>query len=216
MNYYKIACRYVTPLFRIFYRYRIRGAAYLREAARQGRVVVCTTHSSDLGGMIVGMAVSMILGTEPWIVINAKFRRNLPANFFLRDMNVIWIMGNDLPGNHAALRRMKDLLVERDPRPVIIAPHGTYNRPDLKDIKLKQGFAIPCLQAVRAGAVVQVVPALDVGATYKGMPAPGRRMAVAFGKPIKVHKRDTRASLTAAVLDNLSFLRYGLTVDAHH
>lgn len=216
MNYYKIACKYVTPLYRIFYNYRIMGAQYLRAAAQEGRVVVCATHSSDLGGMIVGMAVSMVLNTEPWIVINDRFRRKVQVNFFLKDMNVIWIMGNDLPGNYAALRRMTDLFVKGDPRPVIIAPQGTHNRPDLKDLNLRQGFAISCLQAAKAGAAVLVVPALDIGATYKSMPAPGRRIAVAFGKTIKVDKRDTRASLTWKVLDSLTILRYGLTTDAHH
>ncbi|MBE0433166.1 hypothetical protein IBX73_06840 [candidate division WOR-3 bacterium] len=206
MNYYTIGCTCVTPLYRIVYNYRIVGAEHMRAAAQAGRVVVCTTHSSDLGGMIVGMAVSIVLKTEPWVVINIKFRRNLLVNFFLKDMNVIWIKGNDMPGNYPALRRMRDLLIEGDSRPIIIAPQGTHNRPDLKDLNLRQGFAIPCLQAARAGARVHVVPALDIGATYKSMPAPGRRIAVAFGKPIRVHAHDSRASLTGTVLDNLTIL----------
>ncbi len=197
MNYYKIACKYVTPLFRIFYKYRIVNTEHLRQAARHGPVVICTTHSSDLGGMIVGMAVSMALDTEPWIVINAKFRRNRLLYFFLKNMNVIWIMGNDNHGNHLALKLLRDMLMKRNVKAMIIAPQGTYNRPDLKDMEFRQGFAIPCIQAARAGVTVSIVPALDIGTTYKGMPAPGRCIGAAFGAPLRVAGGDSRQRLAA-------------------
>lgn len=199
VNYYKIARRYVTPLFRVGYGYRIHGAENLCAAARDGPVVVCTTHSSDFGAMIVGMAVSIVLDTDPWAVINAKFRRNILVNFFLKDMNVIWIMGNDKSGNHHALRRMRELLVKGEARAIIIAPHGAHNRPDLSDLNFRQGFAIPCLQAAKTGASVSVVPALDIGATHRSMPAPGRRIAVAFGPCVAVHGTVGRAGLTGEV-----------------
>lgn len=196
MNYYHIACRYVTPIFRTFYNYRIIGAENLRRAARDGRVVVCTTHSSDLGGMIVGMAVRQALKTDPYVVIKNKFRMNPLTNFFLRKMKIIWIMGNDMQGNYPALRQMKNLLSVSNSEVTIIAPQGTYNKPKPEDINFRQGFAIPCIQAARTGTIVNIVPAIDVGATYKGMPTIGTRIAAIFGKPIKVHKNTGRIELT--------------------
>jgi hypothetical protein len=92
--------------------------------------------------MIVGMAVSMILNTEPYVVVNSIFRKKHLTNFFLRKMNVVWIMGNDVLGNY---------------------------------------------------------PALDVGATYKGMPPPGRRIAAVFGHPMEVNRHTERTGLTRAV-----------------
>jgi 1-acyl-sn-glycerol-3-phosphate acyltransferase len=199
MNYYHIACKYVTPIFRICYNYRVIGAENLRRAAQNGRVVVCTTHSSDLGGMIVGMAVSMILNTEPYVVVNSIFRKKHLTNFFLRKMNVVWIMGNDVLGNYPALKKIRDLLINGATKAIIIAPQGIYNRPDLRDVRFRQGFAIPCLQAAKAGTAVYVVPALDVGATYKGMPPPGRRIAAVFGHPMEVNRHTERTGLTRAV-----------------
>jgi 1-acyl-sn-glycerol-3-phosphate acyltransferase len=199
MNYYKIACKYVTPVFRIFFNYKTIGGENLLQAALNGRVVVCTTHSSDLGGMIVGMAVSTILKTEPWIVVNARFRKNRLINFFLKDMNIIWMMGNDMLGNYAALREIRDLIVQGGAEAIIIAPQGTYNKPVPGGIRLRQGFAIPCIQAVRSGAIVNVVPAIDVGATYKGVPAIGRRIMAVFGYPMTVKRHAERTSLTRAV-----------------
>ncbi|MGB7054602.1 MAG: 1-acyl-sn-glycerol-3-phosphate acyltransferase [bacterium] len=196
MNYYKIACKYVTPLFRIFYNYRITGAENLLQAARDGRVVVCTTHSSDLGGMIVGMAVSIVLKTDPYIVVNRKFRANPLTNFFLKTMNIIWIMGNDMLGNYPALRQIRNILTRPGSGVIIIAPQGVYNKPGPEYVEFRQGFAIPCMQAAKAGIVVNVVPAVDVGTTYKGMSVIGKRIAAVFGKPIKVQRNATRATLT--------------------
>lgn len=201
MNYYNIACKYVTPLFRIFYNYRITGAENLLQAARDGRVVVCTTHSSDLGGMIVGMAVRQVLKIDPFIVVNRKFRANPLTNFFLRTMHIIWIMGNDMMGNYPALKQIRDILTRPGSGVIIIAPHGVYNKPGPGYIEFRQGFAIPCMQAAKAGIVVNVVPAIDVGTTYKGMPMIGRRIAVVFGKPINVQKFTERTRLTKRVED---------------
>jgi len=196
MNYYYIACKYVTPLFRILYNYRIVGGENLLQAARRGRVVVCTTHSSDLGGMIVGMAVRLVLKTDPYIVVNSKFRKNVLTYFFLRKMNIIWIMGNDMLGNYPALKEIRNVLTEQNTNVIIIAPQGVYNKPKPEGINFRQGFAIPCIQAARAGTIVNIVPAIDVGATYKGMPTIGTRIAAIFGKPIKVHKNERRTVLT--------------------
>ena len=196
MNYYKIACRYVAPIFRIFFNYRIIGSGNLVWAAARGTVVVCTTHSSDLGGMIVGMAVSRVLETEPWIVVNIKYRRNHLTNFFLKDMNIVWIVGNDMLGNYPALKKIKELIVKGGKRTIIVAPQGVYNKPLPDAIEFRQGFAIPCIQAVRRGASVNIVPAIDVGASYKGFPAFGRRIAAVFGLPIEVKKHADRNGLT--------------------
>ena len=217
MNYYDIACKYVTPLYRIFYNFRIIGAENLVRAADNGRVVVCTTHSSDLGGMVVGMAVRTVLKTDPYIVVNNKFRKNALVNFFLRKMNIIWIMGNDMMGNYPALKEIRNILTRRGKEAIIIAPQGTYNKPLPEHIDFRQGFAIPCLQAAHAGASISVVPAIDVGTTYRGMPMVGKRIAAIFGKAIKVRKSEKRAVLTwkvenavrglmsGTVLDNLTF-----------
>jgi hypothetical protein len=199
MDYYSVACRYVTPIFRIFFNYRIVGGENLLRAAAGGRVVVCTTHSSDLGGMIVGMAVSAVLKTEPWIVVNAKYRRNRLTNFFLKDMNIVWIIGNDMLGNYPALRKIRDLIVKGGAEPIIIAPQGIYNKPVRGAIEFRQGFAIPCIQAVNAGAKVFIVPATDVGTTYRGFPCPGRRIAAVFGHSLEVSKHTERTRLTRAV-----------------
>ena len=196
MNYYHIACKYVTPIFRILYNYQIIGGENLRRAARHGRVVVCTTHSSDLGGMIVGMAVRQVLEINPYVVINNKFRRNPLTYFFLKKMKIIWIMGNDMQGNYPALRQMKRLLSGRNSEVIIIAPQGTYNKPVPEDIRFRQGFAIPCIQAARAGISISVVPAIDVGATYNGIPAIGRRIRAVFAESIMVHKNEKRTALT--------------------
>jgi 1-acyl-sn-glycerol-3-phosphate acyltransferase len=186
----------VTPIFRAFYNYKILGAKHLLRAARDGGVVVCTTHSSDLGGMIVGMAVRMVLETDPFVVVNRKFRRNRLTNFFLKKMNIIWIMGNDMQGNYPALKQIRNILEKQDSEVIIIAPQGTYNKPAAEDIRFRQGFAIPCIQAARAGTIVNVVPAIDVGATYKGIPAIGRRVRAVFAEPIRVHKNEKRKALT--------------------
>lgn len=199
MNYYHIACKYVTPLFRIFYGYRIVGAENLWQAAKNGKVIVCTTHSSDLGGMIVGMAVSMILNTEPHIVVNVRFRNNRLTNFFLQKMNVVWIIGNNMLGNYPALKKIREVLASETAKAIIIAPQGTYNRPDLRDLRFRQGFAIPCLQAAQTGTAVYVVPALDVGTTFKGMPMPGKRIAAVFGYPIAANIHIERTRLARAV-----------------
>lgn len=196
LNYYHIACKYVTPLYRIFYNFRIIGIRHLIQASQQGRVVVCTTHSSDLGGMIVGMAVSSTLKTEPHIVVNDKFRSNPLTYFFLRKMNIIWIMGNDMQGNFPALKEIRNILTGQNKEVILIAPQGIYNKPLPEYIDFRQGFAIPCMQAARAGVSISVVPAIDVGATYKGMPMVGRRIAAVFGRPISVRKNDERAALT--------------------
>jgi 1-acyl-sn-glycerol-3-phosphate acyltransferase len=196
MNYYRIARKYVTPIFRIFYNYRIIGAENLRHAARYGRVVVCTTHSSDLGGMIVGMAVSAVLHVDPYIVVNRKFRVNPLTNFFLKTMNIVWIVGNDMLGNYPALKQIRNILANPGSDVIIIAPQGVYNRPKPEYVDFRQGFAIPCLQAARAGTVVNVVPAIDIGSTYKGMPMIGQRIAAAFGNPIQVKRNAARAALT--------------------
>lgn len=201
MNYYQIACKYVTPLFRIFHNYTILGAENLLQAARYGRVVVCTTHSSDLGGMIVGMAVSIVLKTDPYIVVNRKFRVNPLTNFFLKTMNIIWIIGNDMLGNYPALRQIRNILTRPGSGVIIIAPQGVYNKPGPEYIEFRQGFAIPCMQAAKAGIVVNVVPAIDAGTTYKGMPVIGKRIAVVFGKPIKVQNSAERTRLTKRVED---------------
>jgi len=198
MNYYKIACRCVAPIFRIFFNYRIIGGANLLLAAARGRVVICTTHSSDLGGMIVGMAVSSILKDEPWIVVNAKYRRKRLTNFFLKDMNIVWIIGNDMLGNYPALKEIRALIVKGGDS-IIIAPQGIYNKPVPDAIEFRQGFAIPCIQAANAGANVFVVPAVDIGATYRGFPACGRRIAAVFGNPIEVNKHAERIRLTRTV-----------------
>ena len=199
MNYYDIACKYVTPLFRMFYNFRIFGAEYLREAAKNGRVVVCTTHSSDLGGMIVGMAVRYVLKTDPFIVVNRKFRINPLTNFFLKTMNIIWIMGNDMLGNYPALKQIRSVLTRHGSDVIIIAPQGIYNRPEPEHIKFRQGFAIPCIQAARAGVAVYAVPAIDFGATYKSMPGIGKRIAAVFGKPIRVQNLANRMKVTEKV-----------------
>ena len=199
MNYYHIACKYVTPIFRIFYNYRIIGADNLLQAARDGRVVVCTTHSSDLGGMVVGMAVRLVLKIDPYVVVNRKFRMNPLTNFFLRTMNIIWIMGNDMLGNYPALKEIRRILTRPGSDVIIIAPQGVYNKPRPEHIKFRQGFAIPCMQAANAGVEISVVPAVDVGATYKGMPMIGRRIAAVFGKPIRVGRNAKRAHLTEQV-----------------
>ena len=196
MNYYNIACKYVTPLYRIFYNFRIIGAENLKQAAGRGKVVVCTTHSSDLGGMIVGMAVRQVLKTNPYVVINDKFRRNPLTYFFLKRMKIVWIMGNDMQGNYPALKQIGNILEKQDSEVIIIAPQGTYNKPAAEDIRFRQGFAIPCIQAARAGTIVNVVPAIDVGATYKGIPAIGRRVRAVFAEPIRVHKNEKRKALT--------------------
>ena len=199
MNYYKIACRYVTPIFRIFFNYKIIGGENLLRAAARGTIVVCTTHSSDLGGMIVGMAVSTVLKTEPWIVVNVKFRKNRLTNFFLKDMNIVWIVGNDMLGNYHALKRIRELLVKGGTKAIIIAPQGIYNKPVPGAVEFRQGFAIPCIQAANVGAKVIVVPAFDLGATYRSFPGMGRRIAAIFGCPIKVKKHAERAGLTKTV-----------------
>jgi 1-acyl-sn-glycerol-3-phosphate acyltransferase len=199
MDYYHIACKYVAPLYRMFYNYRIVGAENLSQAAGHGRVVVCTTHSSDLGGMIVGMAVSKVLRTRPYIVVNSKFRRNPLTNFFLREMNIVWIMGNDMLGNYPALKQIRNIIASHNAEVIIIAPQGVYNRPFPESIKFRQGFAIPCIKAANAGVKVNVVPAIDVGATYKGMPAIGRRIAAVFGHPIEVNRNSKRTELTRIV-----------------
>ena len=199
MNYYHIACKYVTPLFRMFHNYQIYGAEYLREAANNGRIVICTTHSSDFGGMIVGMAVSSVLNIDPFIVINRKYRANPFTNFFLKSMNIIWIMGNDMLGNYPALKEIRGILTRPGSDVIIIAPQGVYNKPNPADVKFRQGFAIPCVQAANAGVAISIVPAVDVGATYKGMPSIGRRIAAVFGKPVRVERRAKRAQLTEQV-----------------
>jgi 1-acyl-sn-glycerol-3-phosphate acyltransferase len=196
MDYYGIACKYVTPLYRIFYNYRIVGAENLRQAAEDGSVVVCTTHSSDLGGMIVGMAVSAVLGSKPYIVVNSKFRRNRLTYFFLREMNLVWIMGNDMLGNYPALKQIRNIIVSHNAEVIIIAPQGVYNKPIPDHIKFRQGFAIPCIQAANAGVKVNVVPAIDIGTTYKGVPAIGGRIAAIFGEPIRVQRNAKRVMLT--------------------
>ena len=199
MNYYNIACRYVAPIFRIFFNNRIVGGGNLLHAAARGRVVICTTHSSDLGGMIVGMAVCSVLKTDPWIVVNAKYRTKRLTNFFLKDMNIVWIAGNDMLGNYPALKTIKDLIVKGGGQTIIIAPQGVYNKPIPDAIEFRQGFAIPCIQAANAGANVFVVPAVDLGATYRGFPACGRRIAAVFGNPIEVNKHAERIRLTRVV-----------------
>ena len=196
LNYYHIACTYVTPLLRIFYNYKILGADNVRQAALNGRVLVCTTHSSDVGGMIVGMAVRMVLKTDPYVVIKSKYRNNPLTNFFLRKMNVIWIMGNDMLGNYAALKQIRRILTNQNNDVIIIAPQGTYNKPKPEHVMFHQGFAIPCIQAARTGTDVNIVPAIDVGATYKGFPLVGRRIAAVFGKAIRVGKNEERVVLT--------------------
>jgi 1-acyl-sn-glycerol-3-phosphate acyltransferase len=196
MNYYKIACKYVTPIFRIFFNYRVIGGENLLRAASEGKVVVCTTHSSDLGGMIVGMAVSAILNTDPWIVVNAKYRGKRLTNFFLKDMNIVWIIGNDMLGNYPALRKIRDLIMKGGAAAIIIAPQGIYNKPVPDAIDFRQGFAIPCIQAANAGAKVLIVPAVDLGTTYQGFPALGRRIAAVFGHPIEVGRYAERTRLT--------------------
>ena len=199
MNYYKIACRYVTPIFRIFFNYKIIGGENLLHAAAGGSVVVCTTHSSDLGGMIVGMAVSMVLKTEPWVVVNVKFRKNRLTNLFLKDMNIVWIVGNDMLGNYHALKRIRYLIVKGGAKAIIIAPQGTYNKPVPGAVEFRQGFAIPCVQAANVGAKVIIVPAIDLGAKYRSFPGMGRRIAAIFGSPIEVNKNTERADLTKTV-----------------
>ncbi|MDH4211926.1 MAG: hypothetical protein OEV79_10825 [candidate division WOR-3 bacterium] len=199
MNYYKIACRYVTPIFRIFFNYRVVGGENLLRAAARGAVVVCTTHSSDLGGMIVGMAVSTVLKTEPWIVVNVQFRKNRLTNFFLKEMNIIWIIGNDVLGNYHALKKIRDLIVKGGAKAIIIAPQGIYNKPVSDAIEFRQGFAIPCIQAASVGAEVFVVPAFDLGTTYRSFPGIGRHIAAVFGHPIKVNKNAERTGLTKTV-----------------
>jgi 1-acyl-sn-glycerol-3-phosphate acyltransferase len=199
MNYYHIAGKYVTPLFRIIYNFRIIGARNLLEAARNGRVVVCTTHSSDLGGMIVGMAVRQVLKTDPFVVVNRKYRLNPITNFFLKTMNIVWIIGNEMLGNYPALKQMKGILTQQGTEVIIIAPQGTYNRPDPESIKFRQGFAIPCIQAARAGVPVYAVPAIDFGSTYKSMPTIGKHIGAVFGEPISVQDFNTRENLTKKV-----------------
>jgi 1-acyl-sn-glycerol-3-phosphate acyltransferase len=199
MNYYKIACTYVAPIFRIFFNYKIVGEENLVRAAARGTVVICTTHSSDLGGMIVGMAASTVLKTEPWIVVNIKFRKNRLTNFFLKDMNIIWIIGNDMLGNYHALNRIRDLIKKGGAKAIIIAPQGVYNKPVPGAVEFRQGFAIPCIQAANVGAKVFVVPALDVGTTYRSFPGMGRRIAAVFGYPIEVRENAERAGLTKTV-----------------
>ncbi len=199
MNYYKIACRYVAPIFRIFFNYRIIGGENLLRAAARGTVVICTTHSSDLGGMIVGMAASAVLETEPWVVVNAKFRKNRLTNFFLKDMNIVWIIGNDMLGNYHALKEIRDLIVKGGAKAIIIAPQGVYNKPVPDAIEFRQGFAIPCIQAADVGAEVFVVPAFDLGATYRSFPGIGRHIAAVFGYPVEVNKNAERTGLTKIV-----------------
>ena len=199
MNYYDIACTYVAPFFRMVYNYRIIGSQNLLDAARKGRVIVCTTHSSDLGGMIVGMAVRQVLKTDPFVVVNSKFRLNPLTNFFLKTMNIIWIVGNDMLGNYPALKHIKKIITEKGSDVIIIAPQGTYNRPEPDCVEFREGFAIPCIQAARSGAAVFAVPAIDVGAAYKTMPAIGKHVAAVFGEPISVQSYDTRERLTKKV-----------------
>jgi len=212
MNYYHIVCKYVAPLFSIFYNYRIVGAENLLQAARDGRVVVCTTHSSDLGGMIVGMAVSMVLHTDPYIVVNSKFRKNSLTNFFLKNMNMIWIVGNDMLGNYPALKQIRNILAKQSSDVIIIAPQGVYNKPKPEYIDFRPGFAIPCMQAVKDRTVVNIVPAIDVGTAYKGMPMIGRRIAAVFGKPIRVRKSEKRAALTQRLESAVKLLMRGTSV----
>lgn len=209
MNYYEIACRYATPIFRIFFNYRIIGGENLLRAAAGGMVVVCTTHSSDLGGMIVGMAVSTILKTEPWVVVNVKFRKNRLTNLFLKDMNIIWIGGNDMLGNYHALKKIRDLIVKGGAKAIIIAPQGAYNKPVPGAVEFRQGFAIPCIQAANVGARVIVVPAIDLGATYRSFPGMGRHIAAIFGCPIEVNKSAERADLTKTVENSVRNLMAG-------
>ena len=198
-NYYHIARKCVTPLLRIFYNYRILGADNLRKAAFNGKVVVCTTHSSDLGGMIIGLAVSSVLDKDPYIVVNKKFQRNRLTNFFLQTMNMIWIMGNEMIGNYSALRQIRNILTYHESNVIIIAPQGVYNKPDPKPINFRQGFAIPCIQAAEVGIRVNIVPAVDMGATYKSLPGIGKHIAAIFGMPIPVGKQTTRQELTDEV-----------------
>ena len=213
LNYYHIACKYVTPLYRMLFNFKIYGAENLRTAAELGRVVVCTTHSSDLGGMIVGMAVSSTLKTEPYIVVNDKFRRNRLTHFFLRKMNIIWIMGNNMQGNLPALKEIRHILTRQSKEVIIIAPQGIYNKPLPEYVDFRQGFAIPCLQVARVGIHLSVVPAIDVGATYKGMPMVGRRIAAVFGKPISVQRSDARGLLTRKLEDAVRQLMSGTVLD---
>lgn len=198
-NYYNIARKCVTPLLGIFHNYRILGADNLRKAAVNGKVVVCTTHSSDLGGMIVGLAVSLILNQDPYIVVNKKFQRNQLTNFFLKTMNIIWIVGNEMLGNYTALRQIRNILTYHESNVIIIAPQGVYNKPEPESINFRQGFAIPCIQAADVGIRINIVPAVDVGATYKSLPGIGKRIAAVFGRPILVRKRTTRQALTDEV-----------------
>ncbi|UCD06454.1 MAG: 1-acyl-sn-glycerol-3-phosphate acyltransferase [candidate division WOR-3 bacterium] len=199
MDYYRIACRYVTPIFRIVFNFKIIGGENLLRAAARGTVVVCTTHSSDLGGMIVGMAVSTVLKAKPWIVVNVKFRKNRLTHFFLKDMNIVWIAGNDMLGNYHALKKIRELIVKGGAEAIIMAPQGTYNKPVAGAVEFRQGFAIPCIKAANVGAKVIVVPAFDLGATYRSFPGMGRRIAAIFGCPIEVKKHAERAGLAKTV-----------------
>jgi 1-acyl-sn-glycerol-3-phosphate acyltransferase len=146
--------------------------------------------------MIVGMAVRSALKTDPYIVVNRKFRVNPLTNFFLKTMNIIWIVGNDMLGNYPALKQIRSILTKPGAEVIIIAPQGIYNKPAPSHVEFRQGFAIPCMQAAKAGIVVNVVPAIDVGTTYKGMPMAGKRIAAVFGEPIRVEKKETRVTLT--------------------
>ena len=149
--------------------------------------------------MIVGMAVREVLKTDPFVVVNRKYRLNPLTNFFLKTMNIIWIMGNNMLGNYPALKQIREILTRQGTDVIVIAPQGSYNRPEPEYIRFRQGFAIPCIQAARSGVPVYAVPALDVGATYKSMPAIGKHIAAVFGEPISVQHFKNREKLTRKV-----------------
>ncbi len=203
----------LVPFFRLCYNYKIKNKGYLLEASEKGFVVVVTTHSSFLGAILVGVAMRITLKDEVYAVLGNRVRKDTRKHIFSscfpKMINAIYVNGGD---NRRLLRDIESVISQKKSKSLIIAPQGDINRLNPEDVKFKEGFAIPIINAINNGHAVYIVPAFDYGLKYVsaknwkeaflGMFIPGKmRFSAVFGEPIKVTQGTNRKELTKIVED---------------
>ena len=214
VNWYDFAKHVAYPAMKALWGYQIIGKENLIEASK-GKVVVITTHASPVGGLAVGLAESLVLDDEPYLIIHKKWQKNI-AHYFLDTMNIIWVNGiwknkTQKSDDHLAVRQIGEKLLEEKTRGIIIASQGELNIPDSSKVHFHAGGLVGAIYAVRRGAEVYVVPGYDCGVPYGGknerrMPMLGKRIKAIFGEPIRVTIEQDPRELTTLLEDRVKDL----------
>ena len=135
MDLYKIAPLAKTAL-NFLYSFQISCPEKTKKVLEKKHAVIAVTHSSNLSGLIIGLASYLKSKKKPMPLIHELWKKKALVRNFLALADTYFIPGNDKvsKANLSVLERIAQKAVKTK-RPILIAPQGSLNLPEARSIK---------------------------------------------------------------------------------